>query len=159
MASLPVSKGFTHLPMPRGPHQVDWPRVNSQLIQLMFSLSLSGWVHGCFHLSPWIQARTSCSSLLSLVLKIHFWCCVLSWFISLVFSSAISSEPAKWVSWLPAPAYAQVLSWLDTQGLSREYKIRDDFLPMTYWHRVTWDTSFLPCLPSSPALAASSPGW
>ena len=26
MASLPVTQGFSHLPLPRGPHQVDWPQ-------------------------------------------------------------------------------------------------------------------------------------
>ena len=62
MASLPVTQGFSHLPMPRGSHQVNFPH--------QWSVdALPGGMHGCLHLSPCHHARTSCSSVLSLVPK------------------------------------------------------------------------------------------
>ena len=50
---------------------------------------------------------------------------------SLVVSSATSGDPSKWVSWLPAPAYAQVLFHPGWIGYCwRSVKGTDDFLSM-----------------------------
>ena len=68
-------------------------------------------MYGRLHLLTSLQARTSCPPVLSMVGN----CCRSENFQQdlFAFSSATSTNPSKWVSWLPVQAYAQVWFWRD----------------------------------------------